>query len=160
MLQLVVGGAVVLYTVCTVIAWSGAGRHGLSAMLTRPMIGAGAAATVLDFGGLGTVLGGGLVTLGALIGWESMAPPEIPRPRGTLTVVVVLLTGTLAAAVWGGVGPLATASETYRLLGTLAVGGLGSLLAIAAADRARVRLRDQVIERLERPSLVADSDLR
>lgn len=159
MLQLVIGGAIVLYTVCTVLAWSGAGHHGVSAMVSRPMVGAGATATVLDLGGLGMVLGLGLAILGALIGWESMAPPQIPRPRGTLTLAVVLLSAVLAAAVWSGVGPSATTSETYRVLGTIAVGVLGSLLAVAAADRARVRLRDQVIERLERPSLVTRSEL-
>lgn len=150
-LRWVLAGAIASLTLCSMLTWTGAGRYALPVHVSRPIMGVGAIGVVIDSTGLGAVLGAALFGLGLVIAWEAMPAPEVPRPRTRLTFLVIVFTTLACAVLLLGVGPASDMAETTRNVGALAGLAVGGLLAVAAADRARVRLRERVADRLGVP---------
>src|SRR5690625_860596 len=151
-LRWVLSGAIAALTLCSMLTWTGAGKYALPVHASRPIMGVGAIGVVIDSTGLGAVLGTALLALGVIIAWETMPPPEVPRPRIRLTIMVIVFTAFVCAVLLRGMGPAAGMAEATRSVAALAGVGLGGLLAVAAADRARVRLRERVADRFGEPA--------
>jgi len=151
LLRWVLSGAIAALTLCSMLAWTGAGKYALPVHVSRPIMGVGAVGVVIDPTGLGAVLGTALLALGMIIAWEGMPAPEVPRPRTRLTVLVIVFTTLVGAVLLRGVGPAAGMAEATRGVAALAGVAVGGLLAVAAADRARVRLRERVADRFGEP---------
>jgi hypothetical protein len=130
------------------IAWLPAFRRaGAAALMSRLLVTAGLVVAILDLGGLGGVLGLALAAMGVAAMWESQPPPEVPRPRRAGVVVAAMVAGLVIVATLRGWWLLDRVPEAARPISALTVGSVAALAALAIADRARVRLRDDVRER-------------
>jgi hypothetical protein len=130
------------------IAWLPAFRlAGAAAFTARLLVTAGLVAAILDLGGLGGVLGLALAAMGVAAMWESRLPPEVPRPRRKGVVVAAIVTGLVIVATLRGWWLLDRVPEAARPISALTVGSVAALATLAIADRARVRMRDDVGER-------------
>jgi hypothetical protein len=141
--------AVALTGVGLSLAWLPAlRREGLVCLTARLLTTVGLMAAILDFGGLGGVLGPALAAMGLTAMWQSQPEPEVPRPRRKGIVVASTLTGLAIFAALRGWSVLDLVPAQARVVSALVAGALGGLATIAVADRARVRMRDAVRERL------------
>jgi hypothetical protein len=130
------------------IAWLPAFRlAGAAAFTSRLLVTAGLVAAILDLGGLGGVLGLALAAMGVAAMWESQPPPEVPRPRRKGVVVAAMVAGLVIVATLRGWWMLDRVPEAARPISALMVGSVAALATLAIADRARVRMRDDVRER-------------
>jgi hypothetical protein len=130
------------------IAWLPAFRlAGAAAFTSRLLVTAGLVAAILDLGGLGGVLGLALAAMGVAAMWESQPPPEVPRPRRKGVVVAAMVAGLVIVATLRGWWMLDRVPEAARPISALTVGSVAALATLAIADRARVRMRDDVRER-------------
>ena len=131
------------------IAWLPAVRHtGLVGLAARLLTTVGLFAAILDFGNLGGVLGPALAAMGAAALWQSQPKPEVPRPRRKGIFVAAAATGLAIYAALRGWSILDLVPTHARTISALVAGSVGALATIAVADRARVRLREAVRERL------------
>ena len=141
--------AVALTGVGLCLAWLPAlRREGLVCLTARLLTTVGLIAAILDFGGLGGVLGSALAAMGMAAMWQSQPEPEVPRPRRKGIVVASTLTGLAIFAALRGWSVLDLVPAQARVVSALVAGALGGLATIAVADRARVRMREAVRERL------------
>jgi hypothetical protein len=141
--------AVALTGVGLCLAWLPAlRREGLVCLTARLLTTVGLIAAILDFGGLGGVLGPALAAMGLAAMWQSQPEPEVPRPRRKGIVVASTLTGLAIFAALRGWSVLDLVPDQARVVSALVAGALGGLATIAVADRARVRMREAVRERL------------
>jgi hypothetical protein len=141
--------AVALTGVGLCLAWLPAlRREGLVCLTARLLTTVGLIAAILDFGGLGGVLGPALAAMGLAAMWQSQPEPEVPRPRRKGIVVASTLTGLAIFAALRGWSVLDLVPAQARVVSALVAGALGGLATIAVADRARVRMREAVRERL------------
>jgi hypothetical protein len=141
--------AVALTGVGLCLAWLPAlRREGLVCLTARLLTTVGLIAAILDFGGLGGVLGPALAAMGLAAMWQSQPEPEVPRPRRKGIVVASTLTGLAIFAALQGRSVLDLVPAQARVVSALVAGALGGLATIAVADRARVRMREAVRERL------------
>ena len=130
------------------IAWLPAFRlAGAAAFTSRLLVTAGLVVAILDLGGLGGVLGLALAAMGVAAMWESQPPPEVPRPRRKGVVVAAMVAGLVIVATLRGWWMLDRVPEAARPISALTVGSVAALATLAIADRARVRMRDDVRER-------------
>ena len=130
------------------IAWLPAFRlAGAAAFTSRLLVTAGLVAAILDLGGLGGVLGLALAAMGVAAMWESQPPPEVPRPRRKDVVVAAMVTGLVIVAALRGWWLLDRVPDAGKPIAALTVGSVAALATLAIADRARVRMRDDVRER-------------
>ena len=130
------------------IAWLPAFRQaGVAAFTSRLLVTAGLVVAILDLGGLGGVLGLALAAMGVAAMWESQPPPEVPRPRRKGVVVAAMAAGLVIVATLRGWWLLDRVPEAARPISALTVGSVAALATLAIADRARVRMRDDVRER-------------
>lgn len=131
------------------IAWLPALRHeGAATLVARLLMTAGLVAAMLDLGGLGGVLGLALTAMGGAAMWQSQPEPEVPRPRRKGILISAAVTGLLIAAALRGWWHFDRVPEQARQVAALMVGSAAAIATLAAADRARVRMRDAVRERL------------
>lgn len=131
------------------IAWLPAVRHtGLVGLAARLLTAVGLFAAILDFGNLGGVLGPALAAMGAAALWQSQPKPEVPRPRRKGIFVAAAATGLAIYAALRGWSILDLVPTQARTISALVAGSVGALATVAVADRARVRLREAVRERL------------
>jgi hypothetical protein len=141
--------AVALTGVGLCLAWLPAlRREGLVCLTARLLTTVGLIAAILDFGGIGGVLGPALAAMGLAAMWQSQPEPEVPRPRRKGIVVASTLTGLAIFAALRGWSVLDLVPAQARVFSALVAGALGGLATIAVADRARVRMREAVRERL------------
>ena len=130
------------------IAWLPAFRlAGAAAFTSRLLVTAGLVAAILDLGGLGGVLGLALAAMGVAAMWESQPPPEVPRPRRKGVVVAAMAAGLVIVATLRGWWLLDRVPDAAKPISALSVGSVAALATLAIADRARVRMRDDVRER-------------
>ena len=81
-LRVSAAAAVALTGVGLCLAWLPAlRREGLVCLTARLLTTVGLIAAILDFGGLGGVLGPALAAMGLAAMWQSQPEPEVPRPR-------------------------------------------------------------------------------
>jgi hypothetical protein len=131
------------------LAWLPALRYGgLVCLTARLLTTAGLLAAILDFGGLGGVLGPALAVMGLAAMWQSQPEPEIPRPRRKGILIAAAATGFAVFAALRGWSVLDLVPAQARTISAMVAGTVGTLATIAVADRARVRMRDAVRERL------------
>jgi len=131
------------------IAWLPALRHeGAATAVARLLLTAGLVAAILDLGGLGGVLGLGLAATAATAMWQSQPAPEVPRPRRKGILVAAGVSGLLIAAALRGWWLFEQVPDQARPVAAVLVGSTAGLATLAAADRSRVRMRDDVRERL------------
>ena len=123
-------------------------REGPVCLAARLLTTAGLVAAFLDFGGLGGVLGPALAAMGVAAMWQSQPEPEVPRPRRKGILIASAATGLAIFACWRGWSVLEVVPAQARMISGLVAGAVGALATIAVADRARVRLREAVRERL------------
>lgn len=123
-------------------------REGLVCLAARLLTTVGLIAAILDFGGLGGVLGPALAAMGFAAMWQSQPEPEVPRPRRKGIVIASALTGLAIFATLRGWSVLDLIPAQARVASALVAGAVGALATIAVADRARVRMREAVRERL------------
>ncbi len=129
------------------IAWLPAFRQvGAAAFASRLLVTAGLVVAVLDLGGLGGVLGLALAAMGMAAMWESQPPPEVPRPRRKGVVVAAMVTGLVIVATMRGWWLPDRVPDAAKPIAALTVGSVAALATLAIADRARVRMRDDVGE--------------
>ena len=141
--------AVALTGVGLCLAWLPAlRREGLVCLTARLLTTVGLIAAILDFGGLGGVLGPALAAMGLAAMWQSQPEPEVPRPRRKGIVVASTLTGLAIFAALRGWSVLDLVPAQARVVSALVAGALGGLATIAVADRSRVRMREALRERL------------
>ncbi len=148
-LQLAAAGVIVLIGLGCCLAWLPAGRRDPTGPAARIFMTVGLVMSVLDFGGVGSVLGLSLTALGVLIAWEGQPAPEVPRPPRLGIVIAVVATALATAAMFEGWGPLGQLPAQVRAVATLAIATTGGLAALAVADRARVALREAVRRRFD-----------
>jgi hypothetical protein len=131
------------------LAWLPVLRHeGLVCMAARLLTTVGLVAAIIDFGGLGGVLGPALAAMGVAAMWQSQPEPEVPRPRRKGVIVAAAATGLAIFAALRGWSVLAVVPDQARVISALVAATVGALATVAVADRARVRMRDAVRERL------------
>jgi hypothetical protein len=131
------------------IAWLPALRHeGAATAVARLLLTAGLVAAILDLGGLGGILGLGLAAMAATAMWQSQPAPEVPRPRRKGILVAAGVSGFLIAAALRGWWLFEQVPDQARPVAAVVVGSTAGLATLAAADRSRVRMRDDVRERL------------
>ncbi|MGH8822991.1 MAG: hypothetical protein ACRDVN_00740 [Jiangellaceae bacterium] len=148
-LRIAAGAAVGLAGIGLSIAWLPALRYeGAAALVARLLITAGLAAAVVDLGGLGGVLGLALAAMGAAAMWQSQPAPEVPRPRRKGILVSAGVAGLSIAAALRGWWQFDHVPDQARPVSALLVGSGIGIATLAVADRARVRMRDAVRERL------------
>ena len=148
-LQIGTATAIALAGVGLCIGWLPAFRHeGAAALTARLLTTTGLVAATLDVGGLGGVLGLALTAMGAAVMWQSQPPPQVPRPRRKGIVIAAAATGVSIVAALRGWWQLDRVPESVRSVSALVTGSVGALATLAIADRARVRLREAVRERL------------
>ena len=152
-LQLVAAGVVALVGLGCCLAWLPAGRRDPTGPAARVFMTVGLAMSILDFGGVGSVLGVSLTALGLLIAWEGQPAPEVPRPPRQGIVIAVVVTGLATAAMYDGWGPLVQLPAEVRAVATVAVATTGGLAALAVADRARVAMREALRRRFHAPTI-------
>jgi hypothetical protein len=135
------------------IAWLPALQHeGAAGPAARLLVTAGLVAAILDLGGLGGVLGLALAAMGAAAMWQGQPPPQIPRPRRKGVIIAACVTGLAILGAFRGWWLLGRVPDAGRTISALTVGSVGALATIAVADRARVRLREDVRERRDGPT--------
>jgi hypothetical protein len=141
--------AVALTGVGLCLAWLPALRHeGLVCLAARLLTTAGLLAAILDFGGLGGILGPALAAMGLAAMWQSQPAPEVPRPRRKGILIAAAATGLAVFAALRGWSIFDLVPGPTRMISALVAGAVGALATIAVADRARVRMREAVRERL------------
>ena len=141
--------AVALTGVGLCLAWLPAlRREGLVCLTARLLTTVGLIAAILDFGGLGGVLGPALAAMGLAAMWQSQPEPEVPRPRRKGIVIASALTGFAIFAALRGWSVLGLVPAQARVVSALVAGALGGLATIAVGDRSRVRMREALRERL------------
>ncbi len=146
--RFVVAGVVLLIGLGVFNAWMPAARHDPAGPFARVFMTVGLVMATFDFGGVGSVLGFSLATLGAFVAWEGQPSPDIPRPTRRGVVVIATSTGLAVLAVLSGWGPLSSAPEQARAVAGVVIAAVGVLATFAIADRARVRLREAISRRL------------
>ena len=141
--------AVSLTGVGLCLAWLPALRHdGLVPLAARLLTTAGLLAAIIDFGGLGGVLGPALAAMGLAAMWQSQPEPEVPRPHRKGILIAAAATGLGVFAALRGWSAFDLVPAQARMISALVAGTVGALATIAVADRARVRMREAVRERL------------
>jgi hypothetical protein len=131
------------------LAWLPALRHeGLVCMAARVLTIIGLVAAILDFGGLAGILGPALAAMGFAAMWQSQPEPEVPRPRRKGIVIAAAATGLATFAALRGWSVLGLVPDEARTISALIAATVGALATIAVADRARVRMREAIRERL------------
>jgi hypothetical protein len=148
-LRVSVAVAVALMGAGLCLAWLPALRHeGLVCMTARLLTTVGLVAAIVDMGGLGGVLGPALAAMGLAAMWQSQPEPEVPRPRRKGIVIAAAATGLAIFAALRGWSVLDLVPAQARMISALVAVALGALATVAVADRARVRMREAVRERL------------
>jgi len=148
-LRIGAASAVALTGVGLSIAWLPAFRYdGPAALTARLLMTAGLVAAIFDLGGLGGVLGLALTAMGGAVMWQSQPLPEVPRPRRKGVVIAAAATGFAIAAALRGWAWLDRVPDAARPVSALVAGSVGALATLAVADRARVRMREAVRDRL------------
>jgi hypothetical protein len=148
-LRVSVAVAVALIGAGLCLAWLPALRHeGLVCMTARLLTTVGLVAAIVDLGGLGGVLGPALAAMGLAAMWQSQPEPEVPRPRRKGIVIAAAATGLAIFAALRGWSILDLVPAEARMISALVAAALGALATVAVADRARVRMREAVRERL------------
>jgi hypothetical protein len=141
--------AVVLACVGLCLAWLPALRHeGLVCLAARLLATVGLFAAIVDFGGLGGVLGPALAAMGFAAMWQSQPAPEVPRPRRKGIFIASAATGLAVFAALRGWSVLSMVPTEARVISALVASTVGALATVAVADRARVRMREAVRDRL------------
>lgn len=131
------------------LAWLPALRHeGPVGLVARLLTTVGLVAAIVDFGGLGGVLGFALAAMGVAAMWQTQPEPEVPRPRRKGILIASAATGLAIFAALRGWSVLDMVPLQARVISAMVAGTVGALATIAVADRARVRMRDAVRERL------------
>jgi hypothetical protein len=142
--------AVALTGVGLCLAWLPALRHdGLVCLTARLLTTVGLVAAILDFGGLGGILGSALAAMGVAAMWQSQPAPEVPRPHRKGIMIASGATGLAIFAALRGWSVLDLVPPQARVISAMIAGTVGALATIAVADRARVRMREAVRERLK-----------
>jgi hypothetical protein len=148
-LRVSAAAAVALTGVGLCLAWLPAlRREGLVCLTARLLTTVGLIAAILDFGGLGGVLGPALAAMGLAAMWQSQPEPEVPRPRRKGILIASALTGLAIFAALQGWSVLDLVPTQARVVSAMVAGALGALATIAVADQARVRMREAVRDRL------------
>jgi hypothetical protein len=148
-LRLAAAIAVALIGVGLSLAWLPALRHdGLVCLAARLLTTVGLLAAILDFGGLGGVLGPALAAMGLAAMWQSQPEPEVPRPHRKGILIAAAATGLAVFAALRGWSMFEQVPAQARTISAAVAGTVGALATIAVADRARVRMREAVRERL------------
>jgi len=148
-LRVSAGVAVALTGVGLCLAWLPALRHdGLVCLAARLLTTVGFVAAILDFGGLGGVLGPALAAMGLAAMWQSQPAPEVPRPRRKGILIASFATGLAIFATLRGWSVLGLVPDQARMISAMIAGTVGVLATVAVADRARVRMREALRERL------------
>ena len=148
-LRVSAAAAVALTGVGLCLAWLPAlRREGLVCLTARLLTTVGLIAAILDFDGLGGVLGPALAAMGLAAMWQSQPEPEVPRPRRKGIVFASALTGLAIFAALQGWSVFDLVPTQARVVSAMVVGALGALATIAVADQARVRMREAVRDRL------------
>jgi hypothetical protein len=80
--------------------------------------------------------------------WQSQPEPEVPRPRRKGIVIAAAATGLATFAALRGWSVLGLVPDQARTIAALIAATVGALATIAVADRARVRMREAIRERL------------
>src|SRR5690625_5626141 len=80
-IQVTVAAVIGLIGLSTCLAWLPATRRDPTGLPTRIFVTVGICAAVLDYDGIGAVLGLSLAAMGLLVMWEGLPAPEVPRPR-------------------------------------------------------------------------------
>ena len=149
-LRVSVAIAVALIGAGLCLAWLPALRHeGWVCMTARLLTIIGLVAAIVDIGGLGGVLGPALAALGLAAMWQSQPEPEVPRPRRKGIVIAAGATGLAIFAALRGWSILDLVPGQARVISALVAATVGALATVAVADRARVRMREAVRERLQ-----------
>lgn len=146
-LPLIVAGVILLVGVTSCIAWLPALRYDHAGMPARIFITAGLIVTVLDAGGLGSVLGLSLTAMGGLVAWEGQPAPEVPRPRRRGLFTAAVITGLATLGILTGWWSFGRIPEEVRAVIALVVAATGVLTTVTVADRARTTLREAISRR-------------
>lgn len=152
-IQVTAAAVVGLIGLSTCLAWLPATRRDPTGLPTRVFVTIGLVAAILDYGGIGAVLGLSLAAMGLLVMWEGLPAPEVPRPNRRGFYVAAVLAGAVTHATVEGRGPVERIPEDGRPVAALFVGLVAVLGTLAIADRSRISLRDRMRRRFDTPIL-------